>query len=58
MYGGQIPNTSYLDTVRTKEAKYSINGSLFIPIHFGPCNWSPSTQYNSQRGVDIMWLGV
>ena len=58
MYGGQIPNTSYLDTVRTKEAKYSINGSLFIPIHFGPCNWSPSTQYNQARGVDIMWLGV
>ena len=58
MYGGQIPNTSYLDTVRTKEAKYSINGSLFIPIHFGPCNWSPSTQYNPARGVDIMWLGV
>ena len=58
MYGGQIPNTSYLDTVRTKEAKYSINGSLFIPIHFGPCNWSPSTQHNTARGVDIMWLGV
>ena len=58
MYGGQIPNTSYLDTVRTKEAKYSINGSLFIPIHFGPCNWSPSVQYGLQRGVDIMWLGV
>lgn len=58
MYGGQIPNTSYLDTIRTKEAKYSINGSLFIPIHFGPCNWDSSTQYNLQRGVDIMWLGV
>ena len=58
MYGGQIPNTSYLDTIRTKEAKYSINGSLFIPIHFGPCNWESSTQYNTQRGVDIMWLGV
>ena len=58
MYGGQIPNTSYLDTVRTKEAKYSINGSLFIPIHFGPCNWDSSAQYSQQRGVDIMWLGV
>jgi hypothetical protein len=58
MYGGQIPNTSYLDTVRTKEAKYSINGSLFIPIHFGPCNWESSAQYSLQRGVDMMWLGV
>jgi hypothetical protein len=56
MYGGQIPNTSYLDTVRTKEAKYSINGSLFIPIHFG--TGMVGTQYNTSRGVDIMWLGV
>ena len=58
MYGGHLPNASYLDSVRTKEAKYNINGNLFIPIHFNPPNWSGSTQYSTQRGVDIMWLGV